>query len=152
ALAIYLALSILYFGLAVLPHLSQSYYGLGLDPTIHMWAMSWWPYAIAHRINPLITPVIWAPSGYNLARAVSIPGPSIIMYPVTRAFGLVAAYNIMCLACTSSAAFSAFLLCRYVCRCFWPAVIGGYIFGFSQYALSQIGGHPFLLFIFPVPL
>jgi hypothetical protein len=152
ALAIYLAISVLYFGFRTLPHLSQSYYGLGLDPTIHMWAMSWWPYAIAHRLNPLITPVIWAPSGFNLARAVSIPGPSMIMYPITRTLGPVTAYNLMCLACTTSAPFAAFLLCRYLCHCFWPAVIGGYIFGFSQYVLSQIGAHVFLLFIFPIPL
>src|SRR5215472_2384264 len=93
ALAIYSAISLLYFGPGIVPHLSQAYRGLGLDPTIHMWAMTWWPYAIAHRLNPLITSVIWAPTGYNLARAVSIPGPSIIIYPITRAFGPVVAYN-----------------------------------------------------------
>jgi hypothetical protein len=151
-LAIYSMFSLLYFGVATLPHLSQFYYGFGLDPTIQMWAMSWWPYAVAHRLNPLLTPAIWAPSGYNLARAVSIPGPSMIMYPVTRVFGPVAAYNLLCLICPPAAAYCTFLLCYYVCHRFWPALLGGYLFGFSQYVLSQSGGHLFLLFIFPVPL
>jgi hypothetical protein len=152
ALAIYSTISALYFGSVIIRHLSQTYCGLGLDPTIYIWAITWWPYAIAHHLNPLLTPVIWAPTGYNLTRATSIPAPSIIVYPVTRIFGPVAAYNLLCLACASVAAFSAFILCRYLCRSFWPALLGGYIFGFSQYMLSQIGGHLFLLFIFPVPL
>jgi hypothetical protein len=117
-----------------------------------MWSMIWWPYAIAHRINPFITKVIWAPAGCNLARATTMPGPSIIVYPLTRIFGPVVAHNVLWLTCIIAAAYSAFLLCRYICHCFWPAVVGGYIFGFSQYVLSQAGGHLVLLFIFPVPL
>jgi hypothetical protein len=152
AVAIYTAISLLYFGAGTVPHLSQAYRGVGLDPTIHMWAMSWWPYAIANGLNPFITPVIWAPSGYNLARAVSMPAPSIIIYPVTKILGPVAAYNLLCLVCTAAAAFSAFLLSRYICHSFWPSLLAGYMFGFSQYVLSQSGGHLFLLFIFPVPL
>jgi hypothetical protein len=151
AAAIYSAISLLYFHPVTLAQLSQSYRGLGADPTIHMWAMTWWPYAIAHRFNPLMTPAIFAPTGYNLARAVSIPGPSLLIYPVTRVFGPVVAYNVCCLVCPAAAGFSAFVLCRYLCGCFWPAVLGGYMFGFSQYVLSE-ESHLFLLFIFPIPL
>src|SRR5690348_16084197 len=152
AMAIYSAASLLYFGPGTTERWSQAYRGLGSDPTVYMWAMRWWPYAIAHHLNPFITPAIWAPAGYNLACATSMPGPSIIIYPATRIFGPVVAYNLLCLACTAVAAFSAFLLCRYVCHCFWPALLGGYIFGFSQYVLSQNMSHLVLLFIFPVPL
>lgn len=152
ALAIYSALSLLYFCPHTLREFSESYRGLGADPTIHMWAMAWWPHAMAHHLNPLNTPAIFAPGGYNLARAVSLPGPSVIIYPITRALGPVVAYNVLCLACPIAAAFSTFVLCRYVCHSFWPALLGGYIYGFSQYVLSEIGSHLFLLFIFPVPL
>jgi hypothetical protein len=152
ALTIYATISLLYFGARVIRHFSQIFCGLGMDPTIHMWALTWWPYAITHRLDPLVTPVIWAPTGYNLARVVSIPGPSLLIYPITKVFGPVVAFNVLCLASATAAALSAFVLCRYVCRRFWPALLGGYIFGFSQYVLSQIGGHLFLLFIFPVPL
>jgi hypothetical protein len=152
ALAIYSSVSLLYFCPDTLPDFWENYRGLGADPTIHMWAISWWPYAIAHHLNPLNTRAIFAPSGYNLAGAVSLPGPSIIIYPVTRALGPVVAYNVLCLACPAAAAFSAFVLCRYICHAFWPALLGGYIFGFSQYVLSELGSHLFLLFVFPVPL
>jgi hypothetical protein len=152
ALLIYSALSLLYFRPATLPQLWQSYRGLGADPTIHMWAMTWWPYAIAHHVNPLISPVIFAPTGYNLARAVSLPAPSLLIFPVTWLFGPVVAYNLLCFICPVAAGLSAFFLCRYLCHSFWPSLLGGYMFGFSQYVLSEMGGHLFLLFIFPVPL
>ena len=64
----------------------------------------------------------------------------------------VASYNILCLICPSAAAFCAFILCRYVCGRFWPALLGGYVFGFSPYVLSQMLGHMVEMFIFPVPL
>src|SRR5215472_6011964 len=105
ALAIYSTLSFFYFGPKTASP-SQVYRGVGLDPTIHMWAMRWWPFALGHRLNPLISPAIWAPAGYNLARAVSIPAPSILIYPVTWAFGPVVAYNLLCIVCPAAAAFS----------------------------------------------
>ncbi len=74
------------------------------------------------------------------------------MTPVTMLFGPVVSYNVLNLLCPLANAFSAFLLCRYVSKRFWPAMLGGYIFGFSQYTLSQSLAHLFLLFIFPVPL
>jgi hypothetical protein len=152
ALAIYSAISLFCFAPRSLSQVAQNYRGLDSDPTIYMWAVSWWPYAIAHRLNPFITPMLWAPAGYNLARATGMPGPSLMVYPITRAFGPVVTYNLLCVAVPIAAGFSAFLLCRYLCQCFWPAFLGGYIFGFSQYVLSHMAGHLVLLFIFPVPL
>jgi hypothetical protein len=152
ALALYSIISWLYFGYGFIRRISGSYIGLGMDPTIHMWAMFWWPYAVAKGIDPLTTNLLWASSGFNLAQVVTIPGPSLLIYPITRAYGPVVAYNVLALACPALSALSSFVLCRYICRAFWPAVFGGYLFGFSQYALSEMGGHLFLLFIFPIPL
>src|SRR5260370_395013 len=57
------------------------------------------------------------------------------------------------LACRVLAAGRAFLLCRYVGARYAPALVGGYIFGFSPYVLAHIYvGHLTLLPIFPVPL
>jgi hypothetical protein len=49
------------------------------------------------------------------------------------------------------AAFFAFLLCRYVTGRFAPALIGGYIFGFSPYMLGHLLGHLDLVLVFPIP-
>jgi hypothetical protein len=63
------------------------------------------------------------------------------------------AYNCLALLAPASAAWATFILCRYLTRTFWPAILGGYIFGFSSYIFAQtLGGHLQLVLIFPVPL
>src|SRR5271163_5186187 len=106
AFTIYLTLSLLYWGPALLPHFSQSYLALGTvaDPTILMWCIAWWPHAIANCLNPFITHVVWPPTGYNLVWTTSIPGPSLLTSPITRLFGPVVSHNILCLLCPAAAA------------------------------------------------
>jgi hypothetical protein len=152
AFTVYAALSVLFFGMPIISHLAQSYIGGGTDPICHIWAIAWWPYAIAHRLNPLITSVLWAPVGYNLVWGTDIPGPSLIIYPITRIFGPVVSYNVLCLLAPPTAAATAFMLCRYVCRQFWPALLAGYIFGFSPYMLCHMLAHLVLILIFLIPL
>jgi hypothetical protein len=153
AFSIYLAISVLFFGLPLLGHFGHRFIGDRADTLIQIWSLAWWPYALASGQHSIITQALWAPTGYNLAWTTSIPGPSLALYPITRLFGPIVSYNILSLLCPPAAAFSAFVLCRYLGGRFWPAMVGGYIFGFSQYVLAQLAGcHLFLLFIFPVPL
>lgn len=152
AFLVYASLSIVFFGIPIIGSLSKTYIGGGTDPICHIWAIAWWPHAIAHRINPLISHALWAPVGYNLVWGTDIPGPSLLIYPVTRFFGPVVSYNILCLLAPPAAAVSAFVLCLYTCQRFWPALLGGYVFGFSPYMLCHILAHLVLLVTFPVPL
>jgi hypothetical protein len=152
ACLVYIAISLLLFGPQLLGHLASRFIGGRADPLVQIWALAWWPYALVSRIDPVFTRVIWPPTGYNLSWATSIPGPSLAIYPITRLFGPVVSYNILCLFCPAAAAFSTFSLCRYLTGRFWPSILGGYVFGFSQYMLSHILGHLCLMFIFPVPL
>ncbi|HVN64282.1 MAG TPA: hypothetical protein VMT58_06575, partial [Candidatus Binataceae bacterium] len=109
--------------------------------------------ALAHRINPVITNYIWAPGGINLAWTTSIPLPSLLMWPVTAMLGPIAAFNLLGLIALPLAALSAYLLCKYVSKSWWPSLIGGYVFGFSPYLLSELrSAHPFATLVFPVPL
>src|SRR5207253_4515903 len=45
-----------------------------------------------------------------------------------------------------------FLMCRCVVRRFVPALLGGYVFGFSAYMLGQILSHLVLAMVFPIAL
>ena len=74
------------------------------------------------------------------------------MWPVTRLLGPVVAYNLWCLLAPATAGWTAFILCRYITRSFWPALLGGYLFGFSSYMVGQMAGHLDLVTIFPVPI
>ena len=137
AFAIYLTFSLLIFGRALLGHFRDLHIGMSPDPSLFTWFVVWWPYALVHRLSPLFTDLIWAPNGFNLAWTTGVPLPSFLIWPLTATVGPVAAFNVLCLASLPLSGWSAFVLCRYICRCWWPSLVGGYIFGFSAYMLCQ---------------
>src|SRR5690349_13984348 len=91
-LAGYAALSLLYFGLPLLPHPGRYVLGSGADPDIFVWSFAWWPHAILEGQNPFVTHAVWAPDGMNLAWVTSVPGLALPFAPLTLAFGPVVAY------------------------------------------------------------
>ena len=116
--------------------------GLGADPSQMMWFMVWWPHALAHRLNPFISFVIWSPVGANLTWTTSIPAVALALTPLTWTFGPVMSYNCAALLAPALSALSAFALCRWLTGDFVAAVIGGLVYGFSPYELGHIlGGH-----------
>jgi hypothetical protein len=152
ALALYTALSLGFIGRSVTGALSSSYIGRTNDPTVYMWLLSWWPYAIAHRLNPMLTGAVWAPRGFNLAWTTSMPLAALVAAPLTTALGPVVAYNLLAMIAPAAAAWSCFLLCRRITADYIAAIVGGYIFGFSAYMLAETRGHLPLILVFPVPL
>jgi hypothetical protein len=153
AFVLYVAISVGIFGVLVVGSPARVYIGYDTDPSVMMWFLTWWPHALTHNLNPFLTKVIWAPIGYNLAWATSMPGPSLLAYPITRSFGSVVSYNLLCLIAPALNATAAFLLCTRLSRRFLVAFTGGYIFGFSPFVLvHQLAGHLFLIFVPWVPL
>ena len=134
----YLAVSFLVLGLPVAAHPeSRIAGGLFTDPQIFIWSLAWWPHAILHGENPFVTHAIWAPGGFDLAWATSVPLLAIVLAPVTWLFGATFAYNVAVVLMPALAAWTAFLLCRRLTRgAFWPSLAGGYLFGFSSYVMS----------------
>jgi len=72
-----------------------------------MWFLMWWPHAISHGLDPFFTHALWAPAGYHLGAVPSIPGPSLLLAPITFALGPVVAYNILALCCPAVSAWTA---------------------------------------------
>lgn len=152
AFLIYLGLSMLFFGRTLGGGLSSFYVGAGPDPPQSIWFLAWWAHALANRVNPLFTPAVWAPAGFNLAWATNIPLAACLMLPVTRALGAVAAYNVLCLLCPGLVGWAAFVMCRHVVREFVPALFGGFIFGFSPYLICKLLGNIDLALVPMLPL
>ena len=96
AFLLYLPLSLLIFGRAVIGHPQTVYLGRGPDPQLYIWFMAWWAHAISHGLNPFLTNVIWAPSGVNLAWTANMPLAAWLVYPVTRGAGAIVSYNLLC--------------------------------------------------------
>ena len=151
AFGAYLAASLLLFGQTSLLHLGSTFVG-PVDAPLYVWSLAWWPHALAAGIDPLVSRAIYAPNGIDLSWVTSIPGPSLLLAPVTAAFGPVVSLNILLLASPALAGWGAYLVCRRVQRQFWPSLVGGYLFGFSMYMVGQMHGHVNLTLIFPVPL
>jgi hypothetical protein len=151
--ALYLALSIVLFGLPVIGHLSSHIiaYDPG-DPSVYMFFFAWWPHALLHGLNPFITHAILYPQGYNLEWAASSPLLSIVLAPITLAFSPAVSWNVFELLAPALGAWTAYLLCRRIVGRTLPALVGGYVFGFSPYVLSELQAHPNLSFVAIVPL
>ena len=132
--------------------LGSTYLAGGTDPSAYVWFLKWWPYAMSHHRNPFLTHRIWAPSGFNLAWATSVPSLAVLAWPVTALWGPVVAFNVLTILAPILAASFAYLMCRQFGSKVIPALIGGMLFGFSSYEIGQLRGHLNLDFIAGVPL
>lgn len=156
---LFAALSVAYFGRHVLTHLSEScacfgrFENLGRfgDPITYMWWLRWWPHSLLHGHDPFVTSFLFSPNRVDLGAVASLPGPAMLVSPITLLFGPLVSYNLLALSAPALAAFFAFLLCRYITRSFPAALVGGYLFGFSPYMLGHLLGHLDLTLIFPIP-
>jgi hypothetical protein len=143
----------LLLGLPLIVTSGRQYLGHSYDPEIPIWAFGWFPHAILHGENPFITPAIWTPDGANLTWATTEPGLALLFAPLTLAVGAIGSYNVAETLLPALAAWSGYLLCRYIARSLWPAVVGGVLFGFSPYLLAQTeSGHAHMASAFLLPL
>jgi hypothetical protein len=150
-LAGYAVLSVLLFGLPVIGHLASHIIASDqIDSSQFMWFFAWWPHALLHGLNPFITHAMFVPSGFNLTWSTTMPGPSILLSPITLAFGPAVTWNLLQLASPALSAWAMFLLCRHLTSRRWPSLAGGYLYGFSPYMLIHLTGGPYLALV-PLP-
>lgn len=151
-LAGYVAVSIAYFGWRLLPHPGRVIFG-NENATLYIWSFGWWRHALGSGINPLVSHALYGGSGLNLAWTPSAPGLALVFSPLTALVGPVAAYNVAGVLLPALAAWTAYLLCRYLTGSLWASLIGGYLFGFSAANLRQISpGNINLSAVFLFPL
>ena len=61
-------------GWGVLLHPSQGLVGWNpaSDFQVMTWSLAWWPWSIGHGVDPLKTPLLWAPGGFPTVWVTSI--------------------------------------------------------------------------------
>jgi hypothetical protein len=150
AAAVYFGAALALFGGPLL-HGGTQCVCFGADESIPIWGLEWFPYAIAHGLNPFYSHLIYVPNGFDVALATVMPGAALVLAPLTFTVGPLAAYNAGVVFSPALAAFFAFLLCRRITGRFWPALFGGWLFGFSSYMLGQMIAHLHLTAVFLVP-
>ena len=114
--------------------------------------MVWFPYAILHGLNPLVTHLQWAGSaGFNLASDAFTPGEALISWPLTAIAGPLVSFNVLSILAPAVGAWFAYRLCFYLTRAPAASILGGYLFGFSSYELGQLLGHLQLSVTWAIP-
>jgi hypothetical protein len=153
ALGIYCVCSVGLFGGPLLANPDEVSLGARGDPALFMWCLAWWPYALLHRLNPFITTLVYAPAGFNLSWATSVPALALLAAPLTLTAGPVVSFNVLMLLAPALAAWSAFLLCRHLTGRGLPALVAGYLYGYSSYEIGHLwAGHLNLASTFLLPL
>jgi hypothetical protein len=124
--------------------------GVGGDPWGLMWFLAWLPHAVGNGHSPLFTTALMAPQGANVLNSTSILLPSLLLWPVTSAFGPVVSYDVLATLALGLSAWVAYLaLCR-ITSSRLPALIGGAVYGFGGYMAGQAESHVNLLIaVFP---
>ena len=131
-----------------LPATPYGGYGFG-DPAQMTWFLAWVPHAIIHGLNPFQTNYLDYPHGVNLAANTLSPLLGLVGSPVTLTLGPVATFNVMLRLAFATSAFSMFWVLRRRCR--WSvAFVGGLVYGFGPYVVSQGQTHLDLAFV-PLP-
>ena len=124
----------------------------GADQGFFAWSLVHWVEVLAGNQAPFLTDRIDAPQGFNLAWATTIPGPSLLLAPLTALAGPLWSYNLLAIAAPALAAWTAYLLCRHLTRDTVAAIAGGWAFGFSSYLLGQTLNHVNLALVWALPL
>lgn len=114
ALAIYIALALLWNQVALAHMDSGCSCILPGDAAQFAWSFGWFPHALLHGLPLLHTQAMWSPSGINLAGATATPLLAFLLAPVTWLWNPIVAYNLAAMAAPVATAFSAYWLCRYV--------------------------------------
>ena len=140
ALGAYACLSIALYGHAVLADPAHIVVGsgpqpqfFGRDQSAFVWFLAYFAHAASHLQNPLVTHAVFVPRGYDLAWAAAIPGPSLLLMPLTLVAGPIVSYDVLALAAPAVAAWCTFLLARQLTARAAPAFAGGLLFGFGTY-------------------
>ncbi len=147
ALAIYAVAAVVLLGLGtgVLGHPETRTVGVEqFDFSQFVWYLAWWPRAVLGGHNPLVTTFLFAPDGYNLTWATSVPALAAVSSPLTLLADPVVAFNVLALAGPVVAATAAFALCRHLTAAGdhrrgedAPAIAGGFVFGFSPFVMAN---------------
>ncbi len=154
AFAVYQAAWLIDGALALVVHPGWARLGQkGMDPNFYVWGLRWWPYALAHGLDPMHTALVQAPHGVNLAWITTVPPLAVLAWPITSAFGPVVTFNLLVAVALPVSGWAAYLVCHRITRRFWASLAGGAVYGFSSYELNHIAmGHLNLAFAPILPL
>ena len=123
---------------------------VGGDIVQTAWFLEWTPWAILHGHNPFFSNSINFPQGVDIAQNTGIQLLALLSAPLTLWVSPVASENLLRFLAFTLSAYAAFWVLRRWTDYLPAAFIGGLIYGFSPYMVSQGEFHLNLTFV-PFP-
>ncbi|HUY07213.1 MAG TPA: hypothetical protein VMU99_08145 [Acidimicrobiales bacterium] len=114
------------------------------------WFLAYTPYAFAHGHSLFYTNIVNYPTGVNLAQNTGMPLLGLLTAPLTILVSPVASLNLLRWCAFFLSAYAAFWVFRRFVRWVPAACVGGLLYGFSPYMVTQGSLHLNLTFV-PLP-
>jgi hypothetical protein len=121
------------------------------DIMTHQWTFWWIKQALAQGMDPFYSQWIFYPNGVTLLFH-NIAWLNIAAWlPLQAVLGSIPAYNLLFIVTFALNGFTTFLLGREWTKAFWPAFVGGLVWGYWP-AIQSHYDHPNMIAVFWIPL
>jgi len=124
----------------------------GSDPESFSLYLSWNVHALTHGKDPFYMPNMYAPEGIDLGNAISVPSVSLLVAPISAAWGGTAGYNCAAILSIFLGALCVYLFARDVTGSVGGATVAGALMVVSPYVAGHALGHLNLMWTFGLPL
>jgi hypothetical protein len=108
------------------------------DAARFLWFFEWPPYALTHGHGLFYSSLLFHPTGINLLNDTSVLALGLVLTPVTLAFGPVAAMNVALTLAPALSAWAMFWLLRRWVSWTPAAFVGGLVYGFSPFVVTEL--------------
>ena len=108
------------------------------DAARFLWFFEWPAFALAHGHSLVYSQWLFHPTGINLLNDTSVLALGLVLTPVTLAFGPVAAMNVALTLAPFLSALAMFALLRRWVQWVPAAFVGGLVFGFSPFLITEL--------------
>jgi hypothetical protein len=138
ATAFYLVVSIgLWWGVWTTHPSTVTTCGCG-DAARFLWFFQWPAFALTNGHSLWYSQWLFHPSGINLLNDTSVLALSVVLTPVTLLFGPIAAMNVALALAPVLSALAMFVLLRRWVTWIPAAVLGGLLYGFSPFLITEL--------------
>ena len=108
------------------------------DTSLFLWFLEWPAYAIAHGHNLFFSTALFHPGGIDLLSNTSVLAIGVPLAPITWLWGPVAALNLALTLTPAVSGLAMYWLLRRWVRWAPAAFIGGLVFGFSPFVITNL--------------
>ena len=108
------------------------------DAARFLWFFRWPAFALAHGHNIFYSTWLFHPGGINLLDDTSVVALGVVLAPVTWLWGPVASMNMALTLAPALSALAMFVLLRRWVRWTPAALLGGLVYGFSPFMITEL--------------